>query len=274
VIVMSVALAGVAGFLFFRQSVGQVLPRRLAPVVERSEATATPGARRITLVLIIASAIGLPVLMGSVFGPRGVGLSLPAMIITGTVLLLSRRGARRRRAMRTRREVAHACSVLAAQLRIGQVPITALRSVADDCPVLRPAVATADLGGDFTAQWFRQSTRPGQAGLADLARAWRLAERTGAGMAETLDDVAEALAQDEDLSLLINSEAAGPRASGRMMALLPLAGIVLGYFIGGDPVAFLLTDPYGWTCLTGGALLACAGVLWMERVADRAAVEE
>jgi hypothetical protein len=44
-IFMAVGLAGVAGFLFFRRPVGQVLPRRLTPVVDQSEPTATPGAR-------------------------------------------------------------------------------------------------------------------------------------------------------------------------------------------------------------------------------------
>lgn len=272
-IALSMIFAGLAGFLFFRRPAGHLVSRRLAPVVAQAQRPDRRSLCRLTGAAVVAVLVAFPVAMGLLFGARGVGLGIPAVIVTGTVLLLIRRGSRRRRAMDNRRAVAHACSVLATQLRIGQVPIVALRSVAEDCPILRPAVATADLGGDVTARWFEQAGEPGCAGLADLARAWRLAERTGAEMAATLDDVAEALAQDQDLGLTIDSEAAGPRASGRMMALFPLAGIGLGYFIGGDPVDFLLTDPYGWICLSLGAFLACAGVLWMERVADRAAAD-
>ena len=251
------------------------LGHRLRPDPAAGESAAPqPSHRRRPTVVIISALTAIPVAAGAAAGLRGVCLGTVAALLTGTIVLLVRRSARRRHAAANRRAVVQACTVLAAQLRIGQVPLTAVRSAAEDCSVLRPAVATADLGGDVAATWRGQAARPGQSGLAELARGWQLSERTGAPMAQTLEDVAAALVEDENLGLVINSEAAGPRASGKIMAALPLVGIGLGYLIGGEPMAFLLGSGYGWACLLLGTGLACAGVLWMEQVANRAAVQE
>ena len=266
-------MAGLAAWLLIGPAPISSVRRRLAPVADQTIESNRPR----STFRIVAPVIGLlfgPVLAAVVFGVRGFWLSIPVMIIAVTVLIVVRRALARRRAAARRREVAQACSVLAAQVRIGQVPLAALRSAADDCPILRPAVATADLGGDVTARWHAQAAGPGQSGLADLARAWDLSTISGAGMADALDDVAEGLAEDESLGLVINSEAAAPRASGKVMAALPVVGIGLGYLIGGDPVGFLTGSPWGWACLVGGSTFAAAGVLWMEAVADRAAVGE
>ncbi|HEY9293951.1 MAG TPA: hypothetical protein VIP98_21935 [Microlunatus sp.] len=269
----AVMLIGLAAWFLIGPAPIKTAHRRLAAVADQSGDARRPRSTFTAAAPVIALLLG-PVLAAVVFGTRGFWLSIPTMIITATVLIIVRRALARRRAAVRRREVAQACSVLAAQVRIGQVPLAALRSAADDCPILQPAVATAELGGDVTARWHAQATESGQSGLSDLARAWDLSTITGAGMAEALDDVADGLAEDESLGLVINSEAAGPRASGKVMAALPLVGIGLGYLIGGDPVGFLTGSPWGWACLVAGSVFVAAGVLWMEGVADRAAVGE
>ncbi|QDP95120.1 type II secretion system protein [Microlunatus elymi] len=267
---IAVLLAGFTAWLLIGPAPARTMRQRLAPVSEQlGKATSSRSALDLTPFLVLLSG---PVLAAVLFGVQGFWLSLPAVIIAGTVVITTRRALRRRRAAARRREVAQACSVLAAQVRVGQVPLAALRSAADDCAILRPAVAAADLGGDVAAGWRAQAAEPGQAGLADLARAWSLSISSGAGMAQALDDVAEGLAEDESLGLVINSEAAAPRASGKVMAVLPLVGIGLGYLIGGDPMGFLTGSPWGWACLIGGSIFVAAGVLWMEGVADHAAV--
>lgn len=270
-IIIAVLLAGLAGLCTFGTPVGRSLPVRLAPVDQRIVPGTVPKSRRRGLVPVLAAAAMLIALAG-LFGARGFWLGVPVVIVSGTVRVLVRASAVRRRAVAARRQVAQACSILATQVRIGQPPLVAVRSAAADCPVLRPAVAIVDLGGDPVEVWRRQAAAPGHHGLAEMGRAWRLASTTGADMADALDRVAEALFEDDAVGLVIASEAAGPRASGKIMAVLPVAGIGLGYAIGGDPLHFLTGTPYGWGCLVVGTALACAGVLWMERVADRAAV--
>ena len=227
------------------------------------------GARAAAALVVFGLLVGL----GLLFGVRGAVFGLTGVLISGTVMVLIRRRGRRTDALTSRTAVAQACSILAAQVRIGQVPTEALRSAAEDCPILVPARDTVAIGGDPAGCWHAQSTGPGLAGLADLARAWQLSINTGAELAAALEQVAEALASDQALGLVITSEAAAPRATGKIMAVLPVVGIALGYMMGGDPVTFLISSPIGWACLAVGSFCACVGVLWMEQIADRATAE-
>ncbi|QGN33985.1 type II secretion system F family protein [Microlunatus sp. Gsoil 973] len=270
-ITVAVVLAGICGGLAVGPAPGRSMLARLVPVDQHIRTRPVPGRRPRTMLLGCVG-VAVPVSLGAAVGARAFWLSVPVMITAATTWVLVRAAVVRRRAAAGRREAAQACSVLATQVRIGQPPLVAVRSAAADCPVLAPAVAVVDLGGDPVAVWRRQALTPGYGGLAEIARAWQLSIRTGADMGDALDKVAEGLFEDDALGLVIASEAAGPRASGKIMAVLPLAGIGLGYAIGGDPLRFLTRSPYGWACLVIGTLLACAGVLWMERVADRAAI--
>ena len=157
--------------------------------------------------------------------------------------------------------------MIANQVRVGRIPAEALALAAEDAPVLAVASRVQRNGGDVVAALLGQALRPGCRGLRDLARAWQVGTRTGAPMADLLDQVASALRADQSVERTIASELAGPRATGRVMAVLPLCGIGLGYLLGGDPVAFLLSGPLGWACLIGGAVFAACGVLWIEWLA-------
>jgi tight adherence protein B len=200
-------------------------------------------------------------------GPPGAVVATAAAVVAGTAarLLVLRRS--RRLAARRRTEVARGCATIAAQVRVGRVPGEALTGAAADWPVLEQANQVRLLGGDVPDALVRQSAQPGCGGLADLARAWRLATETGAPMAGVLDQVALALRRDEALQRTVAAELAGPRATGKVMAVLPFCGVGIGYLLGGRPVEFLLQGPLGWACLLGGVLLACGGVLWVSRLA-------
>lgn len=210
------------------------------------------------------------VLVWTVGGPRfGVPLAaMVAVVLTIARVLVLRE--RRRRGRRAAVEVARACTVLAAELELGRVPATALTAAAEDCPVLVPAAAAVRIGGDAVQTWRRQGTEPGHAGLLVLARAWQVVTVTGAPLAPALATVAAALGSDEEVDRMVAGELAAPRLTGVLLGVLPLAGLGLGYAIGGDPVGFLLGTPVGWVCLVGGSALACAGVLWTEHLAGQA----
>lgn len=231
------------------------------------------GRHRAARLGVVLVAIGLAVGSDLLFGVRGLSFGAAGLIVVGTVTLLVRRRGRRTEALTHRTAVAQACSILAAQVRIGQVPSEALASAAEDCSVLLPARETMAIGGDPVDCWRAQARTPGLGGLSDLARAWRLSITTGAELAAALEEVAESLAADQALSLVISSEAAAPRATGKIMAVLPIVGIGLGYMMGGDPVAFLIGTPIGWTCVVLGSFSACLGVVWMEKIADRATAD-
>lgn len=200
----------------------------------------------------------------------GPGIAVPTaavgvVIVTGIRVGMVR--ARGRRARARAGEVALACTVLASELELGHVPTAALSAAAVDCPVLLPAATAARLGADVAQTWQRQSSEPGQQGLLVLSRAWQVATVTGAPLAPSLASVAKALTTVEEVEQLVAGELAAPRMTGLVLAGLPVAGIGLGYAIGGDPVGFLLGSPLGWVCLLGGTTLTCAGLLWTEHLA-------
>lgn len=272
-VVLTLALT-VSAIMLAMPRPGAAARRRLGqlsvPEAEAAQRSSRRGAGRVVFVVGAAAVLAG---LGVLFGFRGVAFGSVGLIVTGTVTVLVRRRGRRQDALGNRTDVAQACSILAAQVRIGQIPSEALRSAAEDCPVLVPARDTLAIGGDPVDCWRAQSRTPGLTGLADVSRAWRLSTTTGAELASALEEVAEALASDQALSLVIRSEAAAPRATGKIMAVLPVVGIGLGYVMGGDPLTFLVGTPAGWTCLVLGSFSACIGVLWMEKIADRATAE-
>lgn len=104
------------------------------------------------------------------------------------------------------------------------------------------------------------------AAAAAIACGWRLAERTGAPLAEVLDSVASSLRQEATAAAEVDAELAGPRATVRLLSGLPLAGIALGQAIGAHPVTVLLhTGPGRWSAVLG-VLLLLVGRGWMRRL--------
>ncbi|EEP72892.1 hypothetical protein MCAG_03219 [Micromonospora sp. ATCC 39149] len=103
--------------------------------------------------------------------------------------------------------------------------------------------------------------------LRQLARAAvRLADRTGAPLAELLERIeADARAADRGLAAAA-AQAAGARATAWLLAALPLGGIGLGYGVGVDPVAVLLHTPVGGGCAVAAVVLQFVGLLWTERL--------
>ncbi|MEU5939493.1 hypothetical protein ABZ807_09905 [Micromonospora sp. NPDC047548] len=103
--------------------------------------------------------------------------------------------------------------------------------------------------------------------LGSLTRAAvRLADRTGAPLAELLERVeADARALDRGLAAA-SAQAAGARATALLLAALPLGGIGLGYGIGADPVAVLLHTPVGAVSAVTAMGLQIGGLLWAERL--------
>ncbi|MEL4358315.1 MULTISPECIES: type II secretion system F family protein [unclassified Luteococcus] len=221
---------------------------------------------------------GMPVVLGGV-GALTVGgwlgglagllwtVILLCLALTGGWLAWQSRAERRRRLAAA--DVAHATQTVAGQLRIGAVPSVALVSAATDSPCMERPAATQAIGGDVGRALRVAGDQPGRDGLVSLARAWELGERTGAPIAELALQVSDQIRQESAARRLIDAELAGPRATARLLAFLPVVGILMGRLSGGDPVGFLTRSLPGQLCLTGGVLLACAGVLWTEHMARR-----
>lgn len=173
------------------------------------------------------------------FGGAVAGLVTAAYLWLGGRTLLGRQAARLRQ-MRRHRQL-DGLAALAADLRAG-------------LPTRSPALPVT-------------ATAPGADRLDQLtAAAVRLAERTGAPLAELVERIetdARALDRAREAAA---AQAAGAGMTAWLLAGLPAGGLALGYGVGVDPLAVLLRTPLGAACALGAVALQVAGLLWTEQL--------
>lgn len=244
-------------------------PPRVARLHARDPATGARSAQVLTRLLPAGAVAGVIAAGGMVGGATGAVIGFAVALPVLTAVLLWRRHRSRRVAAANAREVAAACQLLVGLLRVGHVPAAALRVAARDAPVLAEAAAMLDIGSAAGPVLRRLGAVRGRVGLVELAAAWDVAERTGASLTATLDALADRLSARQAVEQVISAELSAPRATGRLLAALPLAGVVLGYAFGGDPLSFLTGSVPGRVSLSAGVVLGCAGLFWTERIADQ-----
>jgi tight adherence protein B len=169
---------------------------------------------------------------------------------------------------RSRAAVVEFCDALAAELEAGLPAVTAVERACASWPELSSVVSSARLGDDVaTALRSCAATTPGAEGLRSVAAAWDVAARSGAALALVLARVAAGLRSDEEARAEVTAALGPPRATAKLLAVLPLFGIALGASMGVDPVGFLLQSTAGVLCLATGTALALTGLWWVERLA-------
>lgn len=205
---------------------------------------------------------------GQDYGPR----------VRGTLVGLQRRWRRTSERCRRRTGVTELCFALSAELQAGRTPTEGLeRSVevlaADFARELSGVLAAAGTGGDVSRELRFVSGRDGAEGLRRLAACWQVCAGSGAGFAVAVGRLAAALRAEEEHRQEVSTHLAGTTSTSRLLALLPLVGLLMSAGMGMDPFGFLLGTRYGLVCLAAGAVLDALGVLWTGRLA-RAAVEQ
>lgn len=183
-------------------------------------------------------------------------------------------GARRRRAAGHDR-VIEALGALASEVRAGQ-PIRrawerALGSVSSEGSCVSPrSLAATRWGGDVVAALREDSRDTCEPLLQGLAACWSVSEGTGAGLANAVERLVEGARSAADVRVQLEAHLAAPRATARLLATLPLLGLLLGLSLGGDPLSWLLGSPAGRACLAAGLALTGLGLWWTGRIAARA----
>lgn len=183
---------------------------------------------------------------------------------------------RARSAAATRAALVELADALAAELRAGRDPRSALLRAVDEVSdpplrgVLDPVAEIVRLGGDVASALGSAGAGADLEALRWLAAAWQVAETRGAGLATAVARVAAAGRADDDQRRQVAAELAGPRATARLLALLPVAGLGLGSLLGAGPVRVLLSTPLGLACLGAGAALDLLGLWWTARIARAA----
>ncbi|GIJ23421.1 hypothetical protein Vlu01_40450 [Micromonospora lutea] len=175
------------------------------------------------------------------------------------------------RAVGDRRERLDQLCALAGDLRVG-LPVPAAAQV-----LTSPLSAVGQPDETVIADGRTAGYVPGLPAGADPGRAEdrlgrlagaavRLAERTGAPLADLVERIeADARSTDRGLAA-VAAQASGARATAWLLAALPLGGIGLGYGIGVDPLQVLLHTPVGGGCAIAAVGLQVIGLLWAERL--------
>jgi tight adherence protein B len=207
----------------------------------------------------------------------GLGVAVAVVVAGATGLCRWRARNELRGRLAATEGMAQALSGLVAELNAGANAAAAATAVAEDADPESAAVLVAvagavRLGGDVDRA-VRQcsASAPHLTGLLrPLAAALTLARRHGLPTAEVLDAVRKDVDGRLRFSRQVQARMAGPRASGMVLAALPVVGIGLGQLMGAAPLRVLLTTGIGQGLLAVGTVLVCAGLLWIAKLTAQA----
>jgi tight adherence protein B len=178
-----------------------------------------------------------------------------------------RRARAAKSAERRRGLVVDVCESLVGELRAGGPPTASLEHCLVVWDELEPVVAAAQLGADVPSALRRLARTPGAEGVEEIASAWQVSQRTGAGLAASLAQVAATARARQATRRLVQGELASAQATARLVAVLPVAALVMSAGIGARPWHFLLGTSVGVACLGLGVAFAFAGLAWIDRIA-------
>ncbi|MFI0486469.1 type II secretion system F family protein [Actinomadura sp. 9N215] len=170
---------------------------------------------------------------------------------------------------RRRASVIELCDAMAAELAAGRTPdeaFTAATTVLDP-HIAKEFVGLPDPPSDHLAEL---ADRPGAEGLRLLAACWRVGAERGGTLATVLDGLATALRDEESQRQDVSVQLAGPRATARLLAALPLLGLAMAAAMGAHPLPFLLGTLPGLVCLITGVSLNLTGLFWTRYLAKSA----
>lgn len=180
-----------------------------------------------------------------------------------------------RRTAELREGCAEVCGALAAELWAGRSPREALEradrtAIPEVRRLLVAPLAAGRAGADVAAELAAAGESDGAEALGALAACWRVGAAAGGRFAEVIDRLTTMLRDEQAHRDEVAAQLAGPRASARLLAGLPVLGIALAAGVGVHPLAFLLGRPLGIVCLLAGVALDVVGLYWTSRLAAAA----
>lgn len=179
---------------------------------------------------------------------------------------------RRRRTGPSRSEqLAAALRTLSSELRAGTAPAEALARAAGNPPLWPNALAASRFGEPVDAGFMADAEQDHELAISlrQLSACWHVGVTRGSGLAVSVERLALSLRAQRELQNTLRNELAAPRATGRMLAFLPLVGVAMGYLLGADPIAWFLGSSAGALVLAMALALTIVGSVWTRRIVQR-----
>jgi tight adherence protein B len=172
-------------------------------------------------------------------------------------------------------------SAVGAELRAGAPPDVALRRALAELgaagstrgqPELPATTAALKLAGDVAAGLRADAGDRCNSAYRDcllgLGVCWQVSGSSGAGLGNAVARLAQSERSRAGLRRELHAELAGPKATAVLLAMLPVAGIMLGTALGAKPLAWLFQSPLGWVDLAVAGLLVGLGLRWVRRIVN------
>ncbi len=98
----------------------------------------------------------------------------------------------------------------------------------------------------------------------------RLSRDVGAPLGQVLEAVADALVAEDEAAGERDAALAGPQTTARVLAWLPVLGVLLGAVLGADPVGTAADGGLGTAAVVAGTVSLAVGRWWTARLVGEA----
>ncbi len=228
---------------------------------------------KVSRLVQVTGVVGLWLVSAVLFGASYATLVLAAVVVAVGMWLHWRSFHARKCRLTNQKHCVEIIDTLAADLRAGALPHVAVERLAREFDVVIPVQNAIVNGQDAKEAWLKAAEVPGYEACAWVASAWAVAFESGAPLADVLECLAEDIRSELDLHKDVAAAVAPARSTALMMALLPILALGMGAGMGAEPRATITQSLVGAGSVTSGVVLAMIGILWVDRIAERAEKE-
>lgn len=195
-----------------------------------------------------------------------VPFALALALVGGTIGYLVHRQRIRRRYARQRADMSSALGIAIGELQAGAQLQQALKTATAQVtePQLRHALTAVAL-----QQTPSDSAHIPAIELLESGR--QISETTGMSLVGILRHIRDRLDQEQRHQARTAAALGGAKTTAIILAILPICGLFMGFALGVNSIAILLSTGIGNLLLIAGLCAECAGLVWNNRIIERAA---
>lgn len=109
---------------------------------------------------------------------------------------------------------------------------------------------------------------------AQFEAIWKLAIDSGGAVSSSIESLGETFRATSRQERSTELAFAGPKATAKLVAWLPILGLLLAQLFGFEPLRAILTNPLAFGSVALGALLLVVGHIWSKAIIRKAAPNE